>query len=285
MGNPNRRVVPPKPVLPKPKPAPEPNKEPLPPPRPAACPGHCGVWNRHDQDKTWTVTDKDLPTIVHVKQKALNEAITNGNFAQARRIRRWLDHFYSWHGPYDDSALKQLPTIPPPPKRSFNPNNHNNQTNTETPQPDILRKYNLDQSGLYVSFDSQGQPLPENDVNECLNEFEQTVLTLIAQHGENSNISKTLFHLQCKDLRFDILKLVADHRLPSMRLKDTSRLFQAFRAIIPNGGYRAWQGNIFMAGPPEEKQIQNAVAILQPLDPPPPMVPGRGRTKPGFTGP
>ncbi|KAL8652620.1 MAG: hypothetical protein Q9226_004191 [Calogaya cf. arnoldii] len=120
MGNPNRRAVPPKPVPPKPKPTPQHNKEPLPSPRPTPCPGHCGVWNRHDQDKTWTVTDKDLPTIVHVKQKALNEAMTNGNFAQARRIRGWLDHFYSWHGPYDDSALKQLPKIPPPPKRCAN---------------------------------------------------------------------------------------------------------------------------------------------------------------------
>ncbi|KAL8652621.1 MAG: hypothetical protein Q9226_004192 [Calogaya cf. arnoldii] len=168
--------------------------------------------------------------------------------------------------------------------KAFNPNNHNNQKNTETPEPTIPRKYDLEQSGLYVSFDHQGQPLPENDVNECLNEFESTVHTIMAQHGDNSNISP-LFYLQCKDLRFDIIKLVADHRLPTMRLKDTLRLFQAFRAILREGGCRAWQGNIFMVGPPEEKQIQNAVAILQPLDSPPPMAPGRGRTRPGFTGP
>ncbi|KAL8669865.1 MAG: hypothetical protein Q9168_005569 [Polycauliona sp. 1 TL-2023] len=117
MGNPNRRAATPA----KPKPDPKntnPAKKPL--PRPGAngeplCPGHCGVRNRHEEDKTWTVTSPDLPTIVRQKQEGLKEAVTDQRFRAAEHIRGWLELFYSWHGPYDDSAMKQLAKIPPPP--------------------------------------------------------------------------------------------------------------------------------------------------------------------------
>ncbi|KAL8992112.1 MAG: hypothetical protein Q9169_007364 [Polycauliona sp. 2 TL-2023] len=111
MGNPNKRAVPPA----KSNTNQENTKSKAVPP-PALCPGHCGVRNRHEQNCTWTVTSPDLPTIVRVKQEALNKALVDQRFYQARSIRGWLELFYSWHGPYDESALKQLPNIPPQPK-------------------------------------------------------------------------------------------------------------------------------------------------------------------------
>ncbi|KAI4221460.1 MAG: hypothetical protein L6R40_008631 [Gallowayella cf. fulva] len=119
MGNPNRRVVASK-LASKPNAKATEQPAPLPPPGSGSavlpCPGDCGVFNRHDEDSTWNVSDKDLPSIVKVKQAALNEALTARKFGQARKVRHWLQRFYSYHGPFDGSAMDELPQIPNPPK-------------------------------------------------------------------------------------------------------------------------------------------------------------------------
>ncbi|KAL8849434.1 MAG: hypothetical protein Q9221_005606 [Calogaya cf. arnoldii] len=111
MGNPNRRAVAAKAVTPA-KPVQEPVARPLPSVLQPKCEGHCGVLNTHPKEKTWNVRDTDLPKIVQVKQHALDEALKDGKLKTARYNREWLQIFYSWHGPYDGSALGLLPQIP-----------------------------------------------------------------------------------------------------------------------------------------------------------------------------
>ncbi|KAL8849215.1 MAG: hypothetical protein Q9221_005793 [Calogaya cf. arnoldii] len=115
MGNPNRRTVPSKPA-PATKPTEQVAPLPLPAPEVLQCTRECGVLNRHTQESTWHISDEDLPYIVKVKQAALNTALKDRDFSEARKMRHWLDRFYYYHGPFDGSALDDLPNIPDPPK-------------------------------------------------------------------------------------------------------------------------------------------------------------------------
>ncbi|KAL8795195.1 MAG: hypothetical protein Q9195_002350 [Heterodermia aff. obscurata] len=94
---------------------------PLPPkPQTAQCTsGECPILNYHIE-KIYNVKDRDLPEIVKIKHGALNETLANGRFSEARAIRRFLERFYSIHGPADASALKSLPQLPEKPKQCKN---------------------------------------------------------------------------------------------------------------------------------------------------------------------
>ena len=119
MGNPNQRSgmkAQPQAV----QSAKQPSPEPLPPVPPQCTSDACRVLNYH-VDKTYNVGDRDLPDIVKIKQAALNEALTARNFPEARKIWKFLERFYTHHGPADGSALLALPQIPEKPKPCKHP--------------------------------------------------------------------------------------------------------------------------------------------------------------------
>ena len=117
MGNPNQRskiVTPPKATKHVEQLAP------LPKPGPPHCTnGACPILNYHIE-KTYNADDGDLPEIVRIKHTALSETLASQKFLEARAIRRFLERFYSIHGPADGSALDALPQIPEKPKQCKN---------------------------------------------------------------------------------------------------------------------------------------------------------------------
>ncbi|CAF9933581.1 MAG: hypothetical protein HETSPECPRED_008701 [Heterodermia speciosa] len=118
MGNPNQRSkVATRPQVAKRAEQPAPLPEPLPKPQSAQCTsGACPIRNYHIE-KIYTVKDRDLPEIVRIKHAALTETLAAGKFSEARAIRRFLERFYSIHGPEDGSASDALPQVPEKPKQ------------------------------------------------------------------------------------------------------------------------------------------------------------------------
>ena len=121
MGNPNQRLRPatqsPK-VQPPQQPVVQPAVQPKPvQPNPVYCTnGDCPVWNYHIA-KVYKVSDCGLPDIIKTKHAALNETLAARKFSEARFIRRFLERFYTVHGPADGSALVALPAVPEKPKQ------------------------------------------------------------------------------------------------------------------------------------------------------------------------
>ena len=120
MGNPNQRSK----IATRPQVAQRTEQlAPLPPkPQVTQCTkGACPILNYH-VEKTYAADDRDLPEIVRIKHAALGETLANQRFSEARAIRRFLERFYSIHGPADGSAVNALPTVPEKPKQCKNAN-------------------------------------------------------------------------------------------------------------------------------------------------------------------